>query len=210
MDESNRLLKIIKILDRKYKVKIPHRSPFRTLIGCVLSQRTKDETTWPATERLFKAANTPRKMLKLRKDKIAKLIYPVGFYNQKAERIKQISKMVLEEYNGKVPKTREQLMQLPGVGPKCADIILSYGYGIPSIAIDTHCNRIPKRLGMVNEDANLEDVKNVLESLVPKNKWNLVNHLLVTFGKDICQPRVPKCYLCPVEKLCKYPNKNLK
>ncbi len=207
MEKSKRLLKIIQILNRKYRVRIPHDTPFRTLIGCVLSQRTKDETTWPATKRLFKVANTPRKMLKLPKRKIAKLIYPVGFYNQKAGRIKQICRIVLKQHKGKVPKTSKQLMQLPGVGPKCADIVLSYGYGIPSIAIDTHCNRIPKRIGIVPENAKLEEVKNILESLVPKKKWNLVNHLFVRHGQVICQPRVPKCYICPVERLCMYRNK---
>jgi endonuclease-3 len=210
MIKKNKILKIIRILNQKYKVRIQFGRPFRTLIGCVLSQRTKDETTWPATERLFQVANTPQKMLKLPTKRIAKLIYPVGFYNQKAERIKQICRIILKQYKGKVPRTREELLQLPGVGAKTASIVLAYAYGKPTIAVDVHVNRISKRLGIVSENSKPEKTQEVLEKLIPKEKQIIVNHLLVTFGKDICQPRAPKCYICPIEKLCPYPNKNLK
>lgn len=208
--KRRKAMKIIRILKKKYKVRVRRGKPFRVLIGCVLSQRTKDETTRPAAGRLFKVANSPQKMLKLSTRKIAKLIYPVSFYNQKAKRIKQISRIILEAHKCKVPKTRKELMQLPGVGAKTADITLSYGHGIPSIAIDTHCNRVPKRIGIVPETTTLEEVKNILENLVPKSKWNLVNQVFVRHGQEICKPRYPKCYVCPIEKLCPYQNKNLK
>ena len=201
--------RIIQILQKKYEVKIRRGEPFRVLIGCVLSQRTKDETTDPASERLFSIADTPQKMLKLPARKIAKLIYPVGFYNQKTKRIKQICRIILQQYKGKVPSSREQLMQLPGVGAKTASIVLAYAYGRPTIAVDTHVNRLSKRLGIVAENSKPEKTQEALEKIVPKNKQIVVNHLFVTFGKNICQPRTPKCWACPIEKLCPYPNKNL-
>jgi len=175
----------------------------------VLSQRTKDETTGPAAERLFHTANTPQKILKLPARKIAKLIYPVGFYNQKAKRIKRICSILTKEYGGRVQRTREELMKLPGVGAKTASIVLAYAYSMPTVAVDTHVNRISKRLGFVAENSKPEKTQEVLEGLIPKKLQIVVNHLFVTFGKDICRPLRPRCYICPIVKLCPYPNKNL-
>lgn len=144
------------------------------------------------------------------KKRIAKLIYPVGFYNQKAGRIKQICRILLKDYKGRVPHTREELIQLRGVGAKTASIVLAYAYGVPTIAVDTHVNRISKRLGIVPNNSKPEKTQEVLEKLIPERYQILVNHLLITFGKDICQSRKPKCYTCPIEKLCPYPNKTPK
>jgi endonuclease-3 len=205
-----RIVKIVQILNRKYNVRIKRSEPFQTLISCILSQRTKDETTGPAADRLFKVADTPAKMLKLSSRRIANIIYPVGFYNQKAKRIRRVCRILLNKYGGRVPKTRDELMQLPGVGAKTAAIVLAYAFGKPNVAVDTHVNRISKRLGFVKENSKPEKTQEVLERLIPVNRQIIVNHLFVTFGKAICQPRVPKCYICPVEKLCPYPNKNLR
>ena len=201
--------KILRILNRRYRVK-PHRGrPFRVLIGCLLSHRTKDETTWPSTNRLFSVANTPQKMLKLSEKKIARVIYPVGFYNQKAKRIKQICRILLKRFNGKVPKTREELMKLPGVGGKTADIVLSYAYGKAVIAVDTHVAKIAQRLGW-SKQKEPEKIRADLHKLIPPSKRIIVNHLLVSFGKDVCQSRKPLCYKCSIEELCPYPNKTPK
>ncbi|MFH0711055.1 MAG: endonuclease III, partial [Candidatus Aenigmatarchaeota archaeon] len=125
---------MIRILNRRYEIK-PHRGkPFRVLIGVVLSHRTTDEVSWPATDRLFKLAKNPEQMLKLSEKKIAKTIYPTGFYNVKAKRIRQICKVLIEKFDGKVPGTRTELMELPGVGGKSSDIVLSFGFGKPVIA----------------------------------------------------------------------------
>jgi len=105
---------------------------------------------------------------------------------------------------GKIPKTREELMELPGVGFKTADIVLMYGYGIPSIAIDTHCNRVPKRIGLVDKKANVEEVKRTLESLIPKKDWYIVNLGLVRFGQETCRPINPRCEICPMSGFCDY------
>ncbi len=180
---------------------------FELLIGTILSQRTRDENTDKAVSRLFSVVKTPKQVLKLSLSKLQNLIKPTGFYKQKARRIKQISKILLEKYKGKVPNDRKELMKLPGVGYKTADIVLMYGFGIPRIAIDTHCNRIPKRIGLVDREANVEEVRKKLESLFPKNKWYLINLGFVNFGKEICKPVNPLCIKdsrnCPFSSFCK-------
>jgi len=201
--------KLIKFLKKRYgrNIKIEpstNHEIFKILITTILSQRTRDENTEKAANVLFSKADTPEKILKLSKKELEGLIKPSGPYRQKAERIKAVSKIILENYDGKVPKTREELMKLPGVGYKTADVVLMYGHGIPSIAIDTHCNRIPKRIGLVDEKANVEEVKRTLENLIPKKDWYIVNMGLVQFGRDICRPINPKCELCLISRYCKY------
>ena len=211
---------IIDFLERKYGSKInshPLRdfNVFQVLIKCVLSQRTRDENTAKAYESLFSVAKTPEKILKLSIKTLQNLIKASGFYRQKARNIKRISKILLKKHDGKVPYSREELMKLPGVGYKTADIVLMYGFGIPRIAIDTHCNRVPKRIGLVNRKANVEEVREKLESLFPKNKWYLINLGFVGFGREICKPVNPLCIKdsknCPFSNFCKvYKSKNFK
>jgi len=201
--------KLIKTLKERYgkNIKIEpstNHEVFKLLIETILSQRTRDENTERAAKNLFSKADTPEKILKLKKVELEKLIRISGPYRQKAKRIKAVSKIILKKYKGKVPKTREELMTLPGVGFKTADIVLMYGHGIPSIAIDTHCNRVPKRIGIVNEKANVEEVKRTLESLIPKKYWYIVNLGLVQFGREICKPINPKCEICPMSRFCNY------
>jgi len=204
----NRIEKIIKILNKMYKIKVWKGKPFDVLIGTVLSHRTKDEVSWPASEKLLKVANNPEKMSKLSEKQISKIIKSVGFYNQKAKRIRQISKILLEKYKGKVPRTREELMKLPGVGGKTADIVLSYSYGQPVIGVDVHVAVISKRLCLTKSNEP-ERIREDLHKLVSERLRLIVNSLFVEFGKEICQTRVPKCYMCPVVKLCPYEPKNL-
>lgn len=175
--------------------------PFLTLISCVLSQRSRDANTMKASEALFAVASTPQAIAALPLSRLEQLIRPSGPYRQKAARIKEISRAIAAG-GGRVPKTREELMAFHGVGPKTADITLSYGHGIPSIAIDTHCNRIPKRLGIICESASLEEVKHTLEALTPVEKWNVVNRGLVRFGQEVCLPRGPRCAGCPFNSFC--------
>jgi endonuclease-3 len=180
---------------------------FELLIGTILSQRTRDENTERAARRLFKVAKTPEQIVDLPMRKLQSLIRISGPYKQKAKKIKRVSKTILEKYNGKVPNTREDLMSLYGVGPKTADIVLMYGFNIPSIAIDTHCNRVPKRIGIVDKKYNVEQVKDKLEEIFPRKKWYLINLGFVSFGKSICKPINPLCIKnpkkCPFSKFCK-------
>ncbi len=201
--------RLIEFLKERYgkrirKVAKNNREVFRVLITTILSQRTRDENTERVASALFSKANTPEKILKLSTKQLQKLIKPSGPFRQKAKRIKAVSKIILEKYKGKVPKTREELIELPGVGFKTADVVLMYGHGIPSIAIDTHCNRVPKRIGLVEQNADVEGVKSMLESLIPKKDWYIVNMGLVQFGKEICRPINPKCDACPISKYCRY------
>jgi endonuclease-3 len=209
---------ILSFLEKKYGKDIEissinKKDTFKLLIGTVLSQRTRDESSEKAANQLFDVAETPQQIIRLPMKKLQRLIRISGPYKQKAKRIKQISKIVLEKYRGRVPNTREELMDLPGVGFKTADIVLMYGFNIPSIAIDTHCNRIPKRIGLIDKKADVEEVKKKLESIFPKNKWFLINIGFVSFGKEICKPVNPLCMKdprnCPFSGFCEaYKTKN--
>jgi endonuclease-3 len=188
---------------------------FELLIGTVLSQRTRDENSTKAADKLFAVAKTPTQILRLPTKKLQSLIRISGPYRQKAYRIKQMSRIILGNYSGKVPNDRDELMKLPGVGYKTADIVLMYGFGIPRIAVDTHCNRVPKRIGIVPLDYNVEEVREKLESLFPQNKWYLINLGFVNFGKEICKPINPLCIKdsnnCPFSGFCKaYKTKRFK
>ena len=199
---------MIRILNKKYKIKPYRGQPFRVLIGVVLSHRTKDKVSWPANDRLFKLANTPQQMLKLNERRIAKTIYPTGFYNVKSKRIKQICKILIEKFNGKVPKTRQGLMELPGVGGKSADIVLSFGFGKDVIAVDTHVAVISRRWNLTKEK-DPEKIRKDIHEKIPKSLWNISNQLMVEFGREFCTARYPKCKICPIQKLCPYEFKNI-
>jgi len=202
---ANKLLKILKErYGKEIRTRPWPRDVFKVLINTILSQRTRDENTEKAAIALFSKADTPEKILKLKQKELERLIRPSGPFRQKAKRIKSVSRILIEKYDGKVPKTREELMSLPGVGFKTADVVLMYGHGIPSIAIDTHANRIPKRIGLVDQKANVEEVKSVLENLIPKKDWYIVNMGLVRFGREICQPINPRCLICSMNDICDY------
>ena len=177
------------------------RDPFRVLISCILSLRTKDEVTKEASKRLFEAASTPEEMLKLSEEEIAKLIYPVGFYNTKAKNIKEICRTLVEKYNGRVPDTMDELLKLKGVGRKTANLVLVEGYDKPGICVDTHVHRICNRLGWV-QTKTPEETEKELRKILPRKYWKEINRWFVAFGKTICRPISPLCSKCPVEELC--------
>ena len=178
-------------------------TPFTSLISCILSLRTKDEVTDKASVCLLKKYDTPEKIIKLSTKQIQKIIYPVGFYKTKAKRIKEISKTLLDHYNGEVPKDFNELLKLKGVGRKTANIVMVYGHKKKGfLPIDTHCHRIPNRLGWVKTKTP-EQTEKALKKILPKKYWDDFNHLFVTFGKTICVPISPFCSICPIEKYCK-------
>ncbi len=180
------------------------RDPFHVLIGCLLSLRTRDETTARASERLFSLANNPKAMLSLSTKQIEKSIYPVGFYKTKARRIKNICEVLIEKYNGKVPNDPNELLKLKGVGRKTCNIVMNYGFNNPNfIAVDTHVHRIPNRLGWIKTKTP-EQTEQALMKLLPKRYWQDFNDTFVTFGQNVCKPVGPKCNVCPVNKYCKY------
>ncbi len=174
---------------------------YRVLISTLLSLRTKDETTGPAAIRLFEKADTADKMLTLNESEIRELIYPVGFYKTKARRILEISDMLIRNYNGKVPDNMDDLLKLPGVGRKTANLVLILGYGLPGMCVDVHVHRISNRWGYVHTKTP-EQTEFALRDKLPTEWWREYNDLLVAFGQTICRPVSPKCSLCPLNSEC--------
>tara|TARA_Y100000310_G_scaffold222258_2_gene223972 strand:+ start:23107 stop:23745 length:639 start_codon:yes stop_codon:yes gene_type:complete len=176
--------------------------PFLVLISCILSLRTKDTTTGPASKRLFDLADNPRDMLKLSKKQIEKAIFPVGFYPTKARYIKKACKKIIKDFNGKVPKTMEELLTIPGIGRKCGGITLIYGHNLTvSIPVDTHLNKISNRLGWVKTKTP-EKTEQELVKIIPKKYWHDLNNLLVSHGQNVCVPISPFCSKCIIRKYC--------
>ena len=178
-------------------------TPFSTLISCILSLRTKDEVTDKASVRLLKKYDTPEKILKLSEEQIRERIFPVGFYKVKAKRIKEISKTLIDKYDGKVPKDFNELMKLKGVGRKTANIVMVYGHKKQNyIPVDTHCHRIPNRLGWI-KTKKPEETEEELKKILPKKYWEDFNNLFVKFGQTICVPISPLCSKCLINSYCK-------
>lgn len=191
---------------RKFSVPIvtevaSDRDPYKVLISCVLSLRTKDETTKRASLRLFEKADTPKKMITLEELEIQKLIYPVGFYKTKAKRIIEMSKKLLDDYNGKVPDEIDELLKLKGVGRKTANIVVTLGYSKPGVCVDTHVHRISNRWGYV-KTKNPFQTEFALREKLPQKHWIEYNDILVTYGQNVCAPISPKCSICPIEEYC--------
>ncbi|MGH8058825.1 MAG: endonuclease III domain-containing protein [Candidatus Entotheonellia bacterium] len=177
------------------------RDPFKILIGCLLSLRTKDETTGPAAARLFALAGTPMEMLQVPVDAIERAIYPVGFYRTKARTIVEVCRSLLANHDGKVPENIEALLELKGVGRKTANLVLAMGFQKPAICVDTHVHRISNRWGYVRTK-NPEETEFALRRKLPKAYWLSYNDLLVGFGQNLCVPISPRCSQCPLGAIC--------
>jgi len=175
--------------------------PFRILIACVLSLRTKDQTTAEASRRLFSLASDPSNMLRLSRRRIERAIYPVGFYRTKAKQIHEICRRLLTEYDGRVPDSLEELLTLKGVGRKTANLVVTVGFGKPGICVDTHVHRISNRWGYVKTKTP-EDTEQALRRKLPRRYWITFNDLLVPFGQNLCQPVSPYCSRCKLVKYC--------
>lgn len=177
------------------------KDPFIVLIACILSLRTNDKTTYPATLRMLKLGKTPEDFAKLDPKVLEKAIYPVGFYANKAKQIVELSKELVEKYNSKVPDEIEELVKFNGVGRKTANLVLSEGFHKPAICVDVHVHRISNRLGYV-KTKNPEETEFALRKKLPQKYWIDINSLLVTHGQNICKPINPKCEQCPIKEYC--------
>lgn len=177
------------------------RSPFKVLISCMLSLRTKDEVTREASKRLFELAETPSDMMQLNQTIVEKSIYPVGFYKTKAKNIINVSKILVENYSSQVPDSIDELLKLRGVGRKTANLVVTLGYNQLGICVDTHVHRISNRLGYVKTKIPTE-TEFALRKKLPKKYWIIYNDLLVTYGQNICKPISPLCSICKIEKYC--------
>lgn len=177
------------------------RDPFRILISCLLSLRTKDKTTSEASARLFALAHTPAGLLALSPRKIERAIYPVGFYRTKAKAIHAISRRLLDAHGGTVPRTIDELVMLPGVGRKTANLVVTVGYQRPGICVDIHVHRISNRWGYVRTKTP-EETERALREKLPKRYWITFNDLLVPYGQNLCQPVSPFCSRCKLIEMC--------
>jgi endonuclease-3 len=180
--------------------------PFAVLVGTVLSLRTRDVVTEVAFERLWPLASTPAEFLALPLPKIEAAIRPVGFYKTKARSLKRIAGLLLEKHGGRVPSNLVALLSLPGVGRKTANLVLTEGFGLPGICVDTHVHRILNWWGFVST-AEPDETEFVLRETLPRRWWLSVNGLLVSFGQGVCRPVGPRCGECPLRNACPYPGK---
>lgn len=177
------------------------RNPYLVLVSCILSLRTKDTVSLPASQRLFAHAQTPSALLSLPQKTIQDLIYPVGFYRQKTNQLIKISSILQKQYNSTVPNTEKDLLALPGVGPKTTNLVLSLGFDIPALCVDTHVHRISNRLGIINTTTP-EETEAELKVILPKQYWSEFNELMVMWGQNVCVPISPFCSQCPLLPLC--------
>ncbi|MFQ5457595.1 MAG: endonuclease III domain-containing protein [Myxococcota bacterium] len=175
--------------------------PFLILTGCILSLRTKDETTMPAARRLFALADTPAELAALPVRRIERAIYPVGFYRTKARTLRVLAAHLLEKHGGATPDTLEELLAIKGVGRKTANLVLTLGFGKPGICVDTHVHRISNRWGLVRTKTP-DQTEMALRRKLPRRYWIAYNDLLVTFGQTLCHPTSPRCSRCPVATWC--------
>jgi endonuclease-3 len=209
MKKSEKINKILDILYKKYhsnqKTTLnrmrSNPQAFKILISCLLSLRARDENTEKVSKQLFKVASTPKAIALMPTKKLEKLIFSSGHYHKKAATLKHVSKEILKRFRGKVPKTREELLSIKGIGPKTANIVLAFAFGECVIPVDTHCHRIPNRLGWIKTKTP-EKSEEKLNKLIPDNKKCEFNAVFVQFGRDICQPISPWCSRCPVTKYC--------
>ena len=198
---QGKLKELNKVLPAVSYVAITQNDPYCVLISTILSLRTKDDVTLQASVRLFNTASNPADMLKLSAEQIEKLIFPTGFYKTKAQRILEISQILMDKYDGRVPNTVEELLALPGVGIKTANLTLNLGFGIDAICVDCHVHQISNRMGWIKTSAPEESEK-VLQTVMPKKYWIPLNELLVSYGQEVCTSVSPKCSICPENENC--------
>lgn len=208
--EDNHINEVVKILKRELAVgEMPivshlakdQRDPFVILISTLLSLRTKDEVTEVATERLFALASTPEEMLQVPQAKIAKTIYPVGFYRVKAKTIHHTCRELIDRFGSKVPDNLDDLLSIKGVGRKTANLVITLAYGKDGICVDTHVHRISNRLGYVRTKTP-DETEFALRAKLPRRHWIIYNTLLVSFGRKTCKPISPLCSVCSIKQYC--------
>jgi endonuclease III len=175
---------------------------FKVLISCLLSLRARDENTEKVSKQLFEVANTPQEIVNIPIEKLEKIIFSSGHYKKKARTLQHVSNELINRFNSKVPDKKEELLSIKGIGPKTANIVLAFAFNQLVLPIDTHCHRIPNRLGWIKTKTP-EKTEKELEKILPKEYWADFNAIFVQFGRDICQPVSPWCSKCPIRQYCK-------
>lgn len=187
-----------------------HSNPFELLIAVVLSAQATDASVNKVTKHLFQKYKSPEDYVKVPLEELQEDIRTIGLFRNKAKNIKKLSQMLIEEYNGEVPRTREELMKLPGVGRKTANVVVSVAFGIPAIAVDTHVERVSKRLGICRWKDSVLEVEKTLMNKIPKEEWSIAHHRLIFFGRYHCKAQNPQCEICPLLELCREGKKRMK
>ncbi len=205
-EDIDRVVELLRDAYRQFKEPVvtlvaKDNDPYKVLVSTVLSLRTKDDVTHDASLRLFEKAPNIYALNRLTEEEIARLIYPVGFYKTKAKNLKKIAGIIIEQHKGKVPDSLDELLKLPNVGRKTANLVLAKGYNIPAICVDIHVHRISNRLGLV-KTKNPEETEFALRKILPKKYWIEFNDLLVPFGQNLCKPVSPYCSKCPIYEFC--------
>jgi len=177
------------------------RDPWAVLVSTILSLRTKDEVTLAASKRLLEKAGGPDALSAIKEEKLAKLIYPVGFYRNKASSLKKIASILISQYNGEVPSSMEALLALPGVGRKTANLVLTEAFNLDGLCVDIHVHRISNRCGWLS-GKNPEETEMTLREILPRRYWKRINYLLVLYGQKLCRPVSPFCSQCVIKKHC--------
>ena len=202
--EQSSARSIYRILTKEYpdaRCELDFNSPLELLIATVLSAQCTDKRVNAVTPVLFKRFPTVTKLAGAKISEIEKIIYSTGFYRSKAKNIKELASKILKDYGGEVPKTLAQLVTLPGVGRKTANVVLGNAFGIPGLTVDTHFGRLSRRFGWSQETDPVK-VENDVAKLIPEKEWTLLSHKLIWHGRRICHSRKPECGICPLEKLC--------
>lgn len=187
-----------------------HSNPFELLIAVALSAQATDASVNKVTKHLFQKYKSPEDYVKVPLEELQEDIRTIGLFRNKAKNIKKLSQMLIEEYNGEVPRTREELMKLPGVGRKTANVVVSVAFGIPAIAVDTHVERVSKRLGICRWKDSVLEVEKTLMNKIPKEEWSIAHHRLIFFGRYHCKAQNPQCEICPLLELCREGKKRMK
>ncbi|MFN3910102.1 MAG: endonuclease III [Candidatus Anstonellaceae archaeon] len=205
-NRKNFAKKILSFLLKEYgkvKTKLKYKNNFELLIAVILSAQTTDEQVNRTTKKLFKVYNSPIKLAKAKNKDIEKIIKPTGYYKQKTKYIISTSKKLLKDFNSKVPSNIEDLLSLPGVGRKTANIILSFGFNKhEGIAVDTHCKRVSYRIGITKIKENPFKIEKDLVKIIPKKYWGIYTNLMIAHGRRYCKAKKPLCKICPIEKMC--------
>ena len=201
--EINKVIDLLLELYPDAKAELNFTNPFELLIATILSAQCTDVRVNKTTDSLFKDLKTPEDYLKLTEEELGKRIYSCGFYKTKSKNILETCRILIEKHNGKVPEAIEELMELPGVGRKTANVVVSNAFGTPAIAVDTHVFRVSNRIGLSNSKNVLDTEKDLMKN-IDKNMWTKAHHLLIFHGRRVCKARNPLCEECPIRPYCFY------
>ncbi|UYO34229.1 endonuclease III [Bacillus zhangzhouensis] len=208
--QINECLDIIGDMFPEAECELVHANPFELVIAVLLSAQCTDVLVNKVTKTLFQKYKTPEDYLSVPLEELQQDIRSIGLYRNKAKNIQKLCKMLIEEYGGEVPKDRDELVKLPGVGRKTANVVVSVAFGVPAIAVDTHVERVSKRLGICRWKDSVLEVENTLMKKVPKEDWSVTHHRLIFFGRYHCKAQRPQCESCPLLDMCREGQKRLK